>query len=60
MRTTLTLDDDVAILLKRLSHERQLSFRTLLNKARAFPVASMPPHSRKLATTWALTHMKDT
>ena len=28
MRTTLTLDDDVAILLKRLSEERQVSFRT--------------------------------
>jgi hypothetical protein len=26
MRTTLTLDDDVAILLKRLSEERQVSF----------------------------------
>ena len=33
MRTTLTLDDDVAILLKRLSEERQVSFRTLLNEA---------------------------
>ena len=33
MRTTLTLDDDVAIVLKRLSEERQVSFRTLLNEA---------------------------
>lgn len=33
MRTTLTLDDDVAILLKRLSQERQVSFRTLVNEA---------------------------
>jgi len=33
MRTTLTLDDDVAILLKRLSDERQVSFRTLVNAA---------------------------
>jgi hypothetical protein len=33
MRTTLTLDDDVAILLKRLSEERQVSFRTLVNEA---------------------------
>jgi hypothetical protein len=33
MRTTLTLDDDVAILLKRLSEERQMSFRTLVNEA---------------------------
>jgi hypothetical protein len=33
MRTTLTLDDDVAILLKRLSQERQVSFKTLLNEA---------------------------
>jgi hypothetical protein len=33
MRTTLTLDDDVAILLKRLSQERQVSLRTLVNAA---------------------------
>jgi len=33
MRTTLTLDDDVALLLKRLSEERQVSFRTLINEA---------------------------
>jgi hypothetical protein len=33
MRTTLTLDDDVAILLKRLSQERQVPFKTLLNEA---------------------------
>ena len=33
MRTTLTLDDDVAILLKRLSEERQVSFKTLVNEA---------------------------
>ena len=33
MRTTLTLDDDVAILLKRLSQERPVSFRTLLDAA---------------------------
>ena len=33
MRTTLTLDDDVAILLKRLSEERRVSFRTLVNEA---------------------------
>jgi hypothetical protein len=32
MRTTLTLDYDVAILLKRLSQERQVSFKTLLNE----------------------------
>jgi len=32
MRTTLTLDDDVAILLKRLSEKRQVSFRALLNE----------------------------
>ena len=33
MRTTLTLDDDVAILLKRLSEERRVAFRTLVNEA---------------------------
>ncbi len=33
MQTTLTLDDDVAILLKRLSQERQVSLRTLVNEA---------------------------
>ena len=33
MRTTLTLDDDVAILPKRLFEERQVSFRTLVNEA---------------------------
>jgi len=33
MRTTLTLDDDIAILLKRLCEERQVPFRALLNQA---------------------------
>ena len=33
MRATLTLDDDVAILLKRLSEERQVSFKILVNEA---------------------------
>ena len=48
MRTTLTLDDDVAILLKRLSQERQVSFRTLVNEAlreglRQLEVPAPPP-----------------
>ena len=33
MRTTLTLDNDVALLLKRLAQERQVPFRTLVNLA---------------------------
>lgn len=33
MRTTLTLDDDNAILLKRLCDERQMSLKTLVNEA---------------------------
>jgi hypothetical protein len=33
MRTTLTLDDDVALLLKRLCQERQVSLKALVNQA---------------------------
>jgi len=33
MRTTLTLDDDNAVLLKRLCEERQISLKTLVNEA---------------------------
>ena len=33
MRTTLTLDDDVAALLERLRQERQLPFKTVVNEA---------------------------
>lgn len=32
MRTTLTLDDDVAIMLKDLQEESQLSFKEVVNK----------------------------
>ena len=31
MRTTLTLDDDVAMLLKRFSEEARLTFRDVVN-----------------------------
>ncbi len=33
MRTTLTLDDDNAILIKRLCDERQVSLKALVNEA---------------------------
>lgn len=33
MRTTLTLDDDIADKLKQLSHERRLPFREVVNEA---------------------------
>ena len=33
MRTTLTLDDDVAVRLKRLRRQRNLKFRDLVNDA---------------------------
>ncbi|MDH3285844.1 MAG: DUF2191 domain-containing protein [Acidobacteriota bacterium] len=33
MRTTLTLDDDVAVLLRELQHERSISFREAVNEA---------------------------
>jgi hypothetical protein len=33
MRTTLTLDPDVALLLQRLCQERQVSFKHLINQA---------------------------
>lgn len=33
MRTTLTLDDDVSIQLKRLQQEQQRSFKDLVNQA---------------------------
>ena len=33
MRTTLTLDDDNALLLKRLCEERKVSLKTLVNEA---------------------------
>ena len=37
-----------------------LTNSTAFPRARAFPVASMHPHSRKPATTRSLTHLKDT
>jgi len=33
MRTTLTIDDDVAALLERLRKTRKISFKTLVNEA---------------------------
>ena len=33
MRTTLTLDDDVSALLKKLQQERELSFKEAVNQA---------------------------
>ncbi len=33
MRTTLTLDDDIAATLNRLRREREVAFRTLVNQA---------------------------
>lgn len=49
MRTTLTIDDDVAIELERLRRSRQASFKDLINEAlrRGLRDMSGPPKKRK-------------
>jgi len=48
MRTTLTLDDDLAVKLQALAHERHTSFKEVVNEAirsgLAADRASMPPY----------------
>ena len=48
MRTTLTLDDDVASLLKRLRKARGGSFKTLINQAlrEGLKHMTLPPRKR--------------
>lgn len=41
MRTTLTLDDDVAAQLRRVQNERNVGFRTLVNEAIRAGLASL-------------------
>lgn len=49
MRTTLTLDPDVAAMLEKLQRERHLGFKELVNDAlrEALPGMTEPPRSRK-------------
>ena len=49
MRTTLTIDDDVAVQLKRLRRSRDASFKDLVNEAlrRGLQDRSGPPKKRK-------------
>jgi len=49
MRTTLTIDDDVAIQLERLLRNRDASFKDLVNDAlrRGLREMSAPPKKRK-------------
>lgn len=53
MRTTLTLDDDVAAHLRRLSEERRVPFRRLVNDVLRQGLASLdvPPRRRKQHAT---------
>ena len=55
MRTTLTIDDDVAAQLKRLRRERDVKFRELVNEAlrRGLRDMSAAPQRRKLLRTRA-------
>jgi hypothetical protein len=48
MRTTLTLDDDVAALLKRVAKGRKARFKDTVNEAlrRGLDVLSKPPEKR--------------
>lgn len=49
MRTTLTLDDDVAVLLERLRDERGTSFKGLVNEALRHGLAHLqaPPETER-------------
>lgn len=48
MRTTLTLDDDVAVRLERLREERDASFKSIVNEAlrRGLERMEGPPEAR--------------
>ncbi len=49
MRTTLTLDDDVAALIQRLRKSRKLGLKQLVNEALRTGLRDMtnPPHQRR-------------
>ena len=53
MRTTLTLDEDVAVLLERLQNEQKLSFKEAVNSALRLGLRQLetPPKRRKLYRT---------
>jgi hypothetical protein len=55
MRTTLTLDDDVAVQLERLRRARDMSLKELINDAlrRGLREMSTPPRKRKPFRTQA-------
>ena len=46
MRTTLTLDDDVAVLLRRLQKQRGLRFKELVNEALRVGIQRMEEEPR--------------
>ena len=56
MRTTLTIDDDVAILLERIRKNRKQSFKALVNEALRQGLKDMttPPKRRKPYKTRAV------
>jgi hypothetical protein len=58
MRTTLTLDDDVAVQLERLRRARNAKFKDLVNEAlrRGLREISAPPRKRPASRTRAF-HM---
>lgn len=47
MRTTLSLDDDVAALLKKAAAERKVSFKTLVNDALRSALTAGPRKGRR-------------
>jgi len=53
MRTTLTIDDDVAVQLKRLRRDRDVNFKELVNEAlrRGLQQMSSAPQRRKALRT---------
>lgn len=51
MRTTVTLDDDVAAALKRRAHERDVPFKTVLNETIRAGLASRAPASSRYRMT---------
>lgn len=53
MRTTITLEDDVAASLKRLEKRRRVKFKTLVNEALREGIKSMmtPPKKRRVFHT---------
>ncbi len=55
MRTTLTLDDDVAVLLERLRRARDANLKDIVNEAlrRGLRDMSAPPRKRKAFRTRA-------